>query len=175
MGESSAKDVVSTSQAVERERAAYQARMIPLDYTDTGRKEATLVSQEELDMAARMRTEAVPIRTIAQKMNITPGLAEAMVAKRMDQVEIMDNNDIRKLELAKYDYMERVALQIMLLNQGTMASDTWAQRRTLEAMDMLLKISAEKRKMLGVDLQPNTAAVVNPVSININGIDVNAL
>lgn len=172
MAESSSKEIVSL--AVQREREEYQARMIPLDYTDTGRKEATLVSQEELDMATRMRTEAMPVRAIAKKMNITPGLAEAMIAKRMDQVEIMDNNDIRKLELAKYDYMERTALEIMLVNQGMM-HDTWAQRRVLEAMDRLIKISAEKRKMLGVDLQPNTTSVVTPVSVNINGVDVSQL
>lgn len=162
------------SYQVMKERQEYQARTIPLDYTDTGRKEATLVSQEELDLATRMRTEAVPVRDIAKRMNITPGLAEAMIAKRMDQVEIMDNNDIRKLELAKYDYMERVALEVMVLNQG-MLHDTWAQRRVLEAMDRLIKISAEKRKMLGVDLQPNTAAGVAPVNVTINGVDTSAL
>ena len=110
----SSKEVASYE--VQREREEYQARTIPLDYSDTGRKECTLVSQEELDMAARMRTEAVPVRMIAQKMNITPGLVEAMICKRMDQVEIMDNNDIRKLELAKYDYLERTALELSLIH-----------------------------------------------------------
>lgn len=168
-----AKDEVVPYEVM-KERQEYQARVIPLDYTDLHKTQTTLVSQEELDMAAKLRTEAVPIRDIARRMNITPGLAEAMIAKRMDQVEIMDNNDIRKLELAKYDYMERVALEIMVINQGIM-HDTWAQRRVLEAMDRLLKISAEKRKMLGVDLQPNTAAVTAPVSVTINGVDTNAL
>jgi hypothetical protein len=168
------KDMVPSNSVIQ-EREAYQARNIPLEYSDTGRTECTLVSQEELDMAARLRVEATPVRKIAQRMNITPGLVEAMITKRMDQVEIMDNNDIRKLELAKYDYMERVALEILCLNQGTMASDNWAQRRALEAMDRLIKISAEKRKMLGVDLQSNTVAVTAPVNVNINGVDVSAL
>jgi len=149
---------------------AYNDFNIPITHKEGSTSYPMLVSTAMIDDAVRMRTESKSYKQIAEVMQVTAGIAHALVREGLRTSLQETTEERRKLEVEKYDSLERDVLEIFWRNKE---GNSTQQLRALHAVDRLVAISERRAKLLGLDSP--TVVEARPLQMNINGVDLEAL
>lgn len=162
-------EALASEQSIEQSLMLYDARTISLAYAVGHDKFVTLVSQSMIDRAIRMRADAKTDRQIAKDMDVTPHLVRSLIVEGIRTRILQSPEEIRQIELDKFDNMEQKVLTVVSDNEGPEGSST----RLLAAVDRLIKISESRRKLLGLDA-PQVVEHM-PLEVKINGVNIDEL
>lgn len=163
-----------TSAFIQNAVSQYSELNISIMHSEGGRTFPMLVSQAMIDEAVRMRTrEAKSYRQIARVMGVTPSIVYNMLKHGLGQNAVESPEELRKMELEKFDSMEQAVLDVLWVDQAASEESATARGRVLAAINSLVKISESRRKLLGLDAP--TIVETKPIEVKLNGIDVNDL
>jgi hypothetical protein len=160
---------LTVDESIKRSIAHYETANISIMHSVGRDKFVMLVSQRMVDEAIRLRAESKTDRQIAIIMSLTPATVRNLITEGIRTRVLQSPDEIRQIELDKFDSMERKVLEIVWANEDTEGGST----RLLAAVDRLIKISESRRKLLGLD----APQVVDhmPLVVKINGVNIEDL
>lgn len=133
-----------------------------------GRYESNLTTAERDAAAARMRAQYATYQQITDELGFSsPGHAHTAVKRALKAAVVDAAEELRAVELERLDGLARAAEEVLrrhhvVVSQGRVVR--WGEEEgdkaglpleddgpVLQAIDRLVKISAERRKLLGLD------------------------
>lgn len=134
-----------------------------------------------------LRKTGLSIEAIAEEMGFSAMYVRKLYKQALNDIICDDVNEVRRLELAKLDDIQEVALQVMrafhpLVNSGTVVRDAVEDENgnpvldensnpvttrladtgpVLAAIDRLIRVSERRSKLIGADA-PVKTAMTNP-------------
>jgi hypothetical protein len=138
--------------------------------------------QDGAEMAARcleLRSRSYSYRRIAAELGIDVASAYRAVQRGLRDIVEEAAEEVRKLELDKLDRLEEEALDILaarhpVVSHGRVLADVEDDGPKLAAIQVLLRVTESRRKLLGLD-QPAKLSVDGGVRYEVVGVNPEAL